>query len=110
MYFNQDYSHRIFREVEDIASRVHLLKERLAKQNVSVRLEHYWKLAYVRRTFAEFKCSVEQLEEGDDSQCNRDCERIEATWNKLVRAVDALLATIPVKSLTPRRSSKQSSA
>ena len=110
MYFNQDYSDRIFREVEEIASRVHLLKERLAKQNVSVRLEHYWKLAHVRRTFAEFKCSVEQLEEGEDSQCNRDYERIEATWNKLVRAVDVLLATIPVKSLTPRRSSKQSSA
>ena len=110
MYFNQDYSDRIFREVEDIASRVHLLKERLAKQNVSVRLEHYWKLAHVRRTVAEFKCSVEQLEEGDDSQCNRDYERIEATWNKLVRAVDVLLATIPVKSLNPRRSSKQSSA
>ena len=110
MYFNQDYSHRIFTEVEDIASRVHLLKERLAKQNVSVRLEHYWKLAHVRRTVAEFKCSVEQLEEGEDSQCNRDYERIEATWNKLVRAVDVLLATIPVKSLNPRRSSKQSSA
>jgi hypothetical protein len=110
MYFNQDYSDRILREVKDIASRVHLLKERLAKQNVSVRLEHYWKLAHVRRTFAEFKRRVEQLEEDDDSQCNRDYERIEATWNKLVRAVDALLATIPVKSLTPRRSSKQSSA
>ena len=110
MYFNQDYSDRILREVKDIASRVHLLKERLAKQNVSVRLEHYWKLAHVRRTVAEFKCSVEQLEEGEDSQCNRDYERIEATWNKLVRAVDVLLATIPVKSLNPRRSSKQSSA
>jgi len=63
MYFNQDYSDRILREVEDIASRVHLLKERLANQNVSVRLEHYWKLAHVRRSFAEFKWSVEQLEE-----------------------------------------------
>jgi len=82
----------------------------LAKQNVSVRLEHYWKLAHVRRSFAEFKWSVEQLEEDDDSQCDRDYERIEAAWNRLVRAVDALLATIPVKSLTSRGSSKQSSA
>jgi hypothetical protein len=43
MNFNQDYSDH-FERVEDLASRVHLLKERLAKQNVSVRLEHYWEL------------------------------------------------------------------
>lgn len=76
MHFNQDYSDRILREVEDIASRVHQLKERLAKQNVSVRLEHYWKLAHVRRSFAEFKWSVEQLEEDGDSQCNRNYKSI----------------------------------
>ena len=95
MYFNQDYSDRIFREVEDIASRVHLLKERLAKQNVSVRLEHYWKLAHVRRTFAEFKRSVEQLEEDDDLQLKRDQDVIEASWNELMRAVDILLDALP---------------
>jgi hypothetical protein len=67
MYFNQDYSDRVGREVEDLASRVHLLKERMGKQNASVRLEHYWELAHVRRSFAESKCSVEQLEEGGDS-------------------------------------------
>ena len=89
-----------FERVEDLASRVHQLKERLAKQNVSVRLEHYWELAHARRSFAEFKCSVEQLEEDGDSQCNRDYERIEATWNERVPAVDALLATLPGKSLT----------
>ena len=75
MYFNQDYSDRILGKVEDPASRVHLLKER-------------------------FNRRVEQLEEGDDSQCNRDYERIDATWNELVRSVDALLAEPPVKSLT----------
>jgi len=63
-----------------------------------VRLEHYWELAHVRRSFAEFKCSVQ--EEDGDSQCNRDFDRIETTWNELVRAVDALLATLPGKSLT----------
>ena len=110
MYLTQNYSEHILEKVEHLATRVHLLKHRLAKQKVSVQLEHYWELAHVRRTFAEFKRSVEQLEEDDDSQCNRDYERIEAAWNKLVRAVDALLATIPVKSLNPRRSSKQSSA
>lgn len=65
-----------------------------------MRLEHYWELAHVRRSFAEFKWRVEQLEEDDDSQCDRDYERIEATWNELVRAVDALLAALTVKSLT----------
>jgi hypothetical protein len=58
MYFNQDYSDRVLREVEDLASRVHLLKERMGKPNASVRREHYWELAHVRRSFAESKCSV----------------------------------------------------
>ena len=38
MYFNQDYSDRVLKEVEDLASRVHLLKERLTKENVSAKL------------------------------------------------------------------------
>ena len=95
MYFSQDYSDRILREVKDIASRVHLLKERLAKQNVSVRLEHYWKLAHVRRTFAEFKWRVEQLEEDGASRCSEESDRVEATWNELMDSVDALLAVLP---------------
>ena len=79
MYFNQDYSGRILREVEG--------------QNVP----------HVGRSFAEFKWSFEQLEEDDDSQCNRDYERVEATGNELVRAVDALRATIPLKSLSAKK-------
>ena len=95
MYFKQEYSDRILGKVEDLASRVHLLKDRLAKQKVSVKLGHHWELAHVRRSFAEFKWRVEQLEEDDDLHCNRDCVRIEATWNELVQAVDALLAALP---------------
>jgi hypothetical protein len=53
MYLNQDYSDRVLRGVEALAYRVHLLKQRLAKQIVSVRLEHHWELAHVRRSFAE---------------------------------------------------------
>jgi len=44
---------RVLREVEALAFRVHLLKQRLAKQIVSVRLDHHWELAHVRRSFAE---------------------------------------------------------
>ena len=32
MYFKQEYSDRILGKVEELASRVHLLKDRLAKQ------------------------------------------------------------------------------
>ena len=63
-----------------------------------MRLEHYREVAHVRRSFAEFKCSVE--EEDGDSQRNRGFDRIETTRNELVRAVDARLATLPGKSLT----------
>jgi hypothetical protein len=41
----------------------------------------------------------EKLEEDGDSQCNPKWWRIEVTWNELIRALDALVATLPVKSL-----------
>jgi len=60
-----------------------------------VKLEHYWELAQVRRTFAEFKWRVEQFENDDDLHFNRDYQRIEVTWNELMQAVDALLTALP---------------
>jgi hypothetical protein len=42
MQIKEDYLDRVLGEVEDLASRVALLNGRLAKQNVSVKLEHYW--------------------------------------------------------------------
>lgn len=95
MYTNQKYSDGILRKVEDLASRVHLLKERMAKQKVSVKLEHYWELAYVRSRFAEFKCRVEEFEEDDDLHLKSEQEAIEASWSDLMRAVDVLLAALP---------------
>jgi hypothetical protein len=96
MYLTQNYSERISGKVEDLYSRVHLLTDRLAKQKVSVKLEHYWELAHVRSSFAEFKWRVEQLEEDDDLQLKRDQEVIEATWNDLMHSVDMLLAALSV--------------
>lgn len=95
MQLKEDYLDRVSGEVEDLASRVTLLKGRFAKQKVIVMLEHYWELAHLRSLFAEFKWRVEQLEEDDDLQLKRDQEVIEATWNDLVHAVDMLLAVLP---------------
>jgi hypothetical protein len=95
MYLTQNYSEHILEKVEHLATRVHLLKHRLAKQKVSVQLEHYWELAHVRRTFAEFKWRVEQLEEDGASRCSEESDRVEATWNELMDSVDALLAVLP---------------
>ena len=94
MYLNQDYLERISTKVEDLASRVHLLKEHMAKQTVSVKLEHYWELAYIRSRFAEFKWRVEQLDEDDDLQLIRDQATIEASWNDLMQAINVLLAAL----------------
>jgi len=95
MELKEVYLDRVFGEVEDLASRVALLKGRFAKQKVSVKLEHYWELAHLRSLFAEFKWRVQQLEEDDDLQLKRHQEVIEATWNELMHAVDMLLVALP---------------
>ena len=95
MYLIDGYSDRVLGKVEALASRVHLLNGRFAKQKVSVKLEHYWELAHVRSRFAEFKWRVEQLEQDDHLQLKRDDEVIETTWNDLMHALDALLGALP---------------
>lgn len=95
MQLQESYLDRVTGEVEDLAPRVALLKSRFAKQKVSVKLEHYWELAYVRSRFAEFKRRVEQLEEDDDLQLQRDQEAIEIAWKDLMHAMDMLLDAVP---------------
>ncbi len=82
-------------EVEDLAARVAQLKGRFAKQKVSVKLEHYWELEYVRTSFAEFKRRIADLEDADDDQLARFQEAVEAAWKDLIHAVDTLLAALP---------------
>lgn len=94
MYSNSDYSIRLLQKVEQLASRVHVLKDRIARQKVSVKLEHHWELAYIRSRFAEFKWRVEQVDEDDDLQLTRDQAAIEASWNDLMQAVNVLLAAL----------------
>ena len=55
MQLKEVYLDRVVGEVEDLASRVALLKGRFAKQKINVKLEHYWELDHVRNRFAEFK-------------------------------------------------------
>jgi hypothetical protein len=82
-------------EVEDLAARVTQLKGRFAKQKVSVKLEHYWELEYVRTSFAEFKRRIADLEDADDAQLAKFQEAVEAAWKDLIHAVDTLLAALP---------------
>lgn len=81
-------------EVEDLAGRVAVLKGRFAKQKVSVKLEHYWELEYVRTRFAEFKRRVQELEDAEDSELARIQEGVETAWKDLIHAVETLLAAL----------------
>ena len=95
MQLKEAYLDRIVGEVEDLASRVALLKSRFAKQKVSVKLEHYWELEYVRTRFAEFKRRVRELEDADDQELQRLQEGVEVAWKDLIHAVETLLSALP---------------
>ncbi len=86
---------RVVGEVEDLATRISELKGRFARQRVSVKLEHYWELEYVRTGFAEFKRRVQDLEFADDRELEKFEEAVDVAWNDLVHAVDTLLAALP---------------
>lgn len=86
---------RVVGEVEDLAARVALLKGCFAKQKVSVKLEHYWELEYVRTRFAEFKRRVSDLEDADELQVGKIQEAVDIAWKDLIHAVETLLAAMP---------------
>ena len=81
-------------EVEDLAGRVAILKDRFAKQRVSVKLQHYWELEYVRTRFAEFKRRVQDLEDAEDVDLARIQESVETAWKDLIHAVETLLGAL----------------
>ncbi len=95
MLLKEAYLDQVVGEVEDLAARVAQLKDRFAKQKVSVKLEHYWELEYVRTSFAEFKRRIADLEDADDAQLAKFQEAVEAAWKDLIHAVDSLLAALP---------------
>jgi hypothetical protein len=95
MELKEAYLDRVLGEVEDLSSRVSELKGRFAKQKVSVKLEHYWELEYVRTRFTEFKRRVEDLEEARDGELDRFQESVEIAWKDLIHAMETLLAALP---------------
>jgi len=94
MQLKEAYLNRVAREVEDLASRVAMLKARFAKQKVNVKLEHYWELEFLRTRFAEFKHRVMDLEDAEDAQLPKMQESVEVAWNDLINAVETLTAAL----------------
>ena len=94
MQAREAYLDRVTTEVEEVASRVAQLKGRFAKQKVSVKLDHYWELDYVRGRFAEFKRLIQELEDADDAELARLQENVDAAWRELMHAVDNLAAAL----------------
>ena len=94
MQLKETYLARVVGEVEDLVSRVAILKGRFAKQKVNVKLEHYWELEYVRTRFAEFKRRVMDLEDAEDSQLPKVQEGVEVAWKDLIDAVETLMAAL----------------
>jgi len=95
MQLKEAYLNRVAREVEDLSSRIAILKARFAKQKVNVKLEHYWELEFLRTRFAEFKHRVTDLEDAEDAQLSKMQESVEVAWNDLINAVETLLAALP---------------
>jgi Fe-S-cluster formation regulator IscX/YfhJ len=94
MLARDQYLDRVTTEVEEVASRVALLKERFAEQKVSVKLDHYWELDYVRTRFTEFKRRIQQLEDADDPELPRIQENVDLAWKDLLQAVDTLMTAL----------------
>ncbi|HUI51349.1 MAG TPA: hypothetical protein VLX60_06170 [Terriglobales bacterium] len=94
MQAREAYLDRVTTEVEEVASRVAQLKGRFAKQKVSVKLDHYWELDYVRTRFADFKQRIQQLEDADDPELARLQENVDIAWKELLQAVDSLMTAL----------------
>jgi Fe-S-cluster formation regulator IscX/YfhJ len=94
MQLKEAYLDRVVGEVEDLATRVAHLKSQFAKQKVSIKLDHYWELEYVRTRFAEFKRRVQELEDADDQEVQQIQEAVEVAWKDLIHAVETLLAAL----------------
>jgi hypothetical protein len=94
MLLKESCLHQVITEVEDLSARVAILKGRFAKQKVSVKLEHYWELEYVRTRFAAFKHRVRELEDADEYELPRLQQSVESAWKDLSLAVETLLAAL----------------
>lgn len=80
--------------MEEVASRVALLKGRLANQKVSVKLDHDRELDCVRTRFAEFKHRIQQLEGAADQHLARIQQYVDLAWEDLIQSVNTLIGVI----------------
>lgn len=94
MQLKEAYLQRVVTEVEDVSERVAVLKARIAKQKVSITLQHRWELEYVRNRFADFKRRVEELEEATEDNLEEARKACELSWKDLEHAVDSLLSAL----------------
>lgn len=94
MQLKEAYLQRVVTEVEDVAERVAMLKARIAKQKVSVTLQHRWELEYVRNRFADFKRRVEELEEATEDNLEEARKACALAGKDLEHAVDSLLSAL----------------
>jgi hypothetical protein len=94
MLMKEFYLERMVMDVDDLAARVVILKNRFAQQKVSVKLEHYWELEDVRARFSEFKRRAQDLEDAEGVELARLQEGVDIAWNDLIRAVETLLAAL----------------
>ena len=95
MLLKEAYLDRVVGEVEDLASRMALLKGRFAKQKVSVKLEHYWELEHVRSRLTEFKKRVVALEDAELDQLEHYQGEVETSRSELMEAMETLLRALP---------------
>jgi hypothetical protein len=95
MQLKQAYLERAVGEVEELTARVALLKARIAKQKISVKLQYYLELEYVRNRFAEFKQRLEELEDASDERIEEAEAATELAWKDLKYAVDTLIEALP---------------
>ena len=91
MHSKGEYLDRITTEVDELATRVAVLKGQFAKQKVSVKLDHYWELELVRTRFTEFKRRIEELEEAEGMDITGLQEKVDTAWKDLTVAIDSLL-------------------
>jgi hypothetical protein len=94
MQLKEAYLQRVVTEVEDLSERVAVLKARIARQKVSVTLQHRWELEYVRNRFADFKRRVEELEDANDDNLEEARKASELAWKDLEHSVDSLLSAL----------------
>jgi hypothetical protein len=94
MQLKEAYLQQAVMEVEDLSERVALLKARIARQKVSVTLQHRWELEYVRNRFADFKRRVEELEDANEDNLEEARKASELAWHDLEHAVDSLLSAL----------------